>query len=167
LPTILFFLAISFVDLIATKGGLWYFGSMNNIYLGVDWGRRRVGVGVSDELGRMAHPLATLEPKSRAGLINALADLARERRVSTVVLGLPKHMNGSEGESAAAVRALGAELEQTGLKVSYWDERLTSWEAEGRLREGGGSRRAKGRVDRAAAALLLQSFLDSARAGRP
>ncbi len=136
---------------------------MNNIYLGVDWGRRRVGVAISDELGRMAHPLATLEPKSRARLVKSLSDLARERGVTVVVLGLPKHMNGAEGESAAAVRTLGAELEQAGLNITYWDERLTSWEAESRLREGGGSSRAKGRVDRAAAALLLQSFLDHER----
>lgn len=140
---------------------------MTKLYLGVDWGRRRVGVAVSDELGRMAHPLATLEPKSRAGLVKSLVDLARERGAAVIVLGLPKHMNGSEGESAAAVRALGAELEKAGLTVTYWDERLTSWEAEGRLREGGGSLRTKGRVDRAAAALLLQSFLDNERAGRP
>jgi putative Holliday junction resolvase len=139
---------------------------MTNIYLGVDWGRRRVGVAVSDELGRMAHPLATLEPNSRAGLVQSLSRLAQERGAATVVLGLPKHMNGSEGESAAAVRALGTELEKAGLKVVYWDERLTSWEAEGLLREGGGSLRAKGRVDRAAAAILLQSFLDNDRAGR-
>lgn len=139
---------------------------MTNIYLGVDWGRRRVGVAVSDELGRMAHPLATLEPKSRAELVKYLVDLAQERRATAFVLGLPKHMNGSEGESAIAVRVLGTELEKGGLKVVYWDERLTSWEAEGRLREGGGSLRAKGRVDRAAAAILLQSFLDNERAGR-
>lgn len=136
---------------------------MNNIYLGVDWGRRRVGVAISDELGRMAHPLATLEPKSRARLVKSLSDLARERGVTVVVLGLPKHMNGAEGESAAAVRTLGAELEQAGLNITYWDERLTSWEAESLLREGGGYSRPKGRVDRAAAALLLQSFLDHER----
>lgn len=134
---------------------------MIKIYLGVDWGRRRVGVAVSDELGRMAHPLATLEPKSLAGLVQSLVDLARERGAKAVVLGLPKHMNGSEGESAGAVRKFAAELEAAGLTVIFWDERLTSWEAEGRLREGGGFQKAKGRVDRAAAALLLQAYLDS------
>ncbi len=140
---------------------------MKNVYLGVDWGRRRVGVAVSDELGRMAHPVSTLEPKSLTGLVQSLAALARERGVTAIVLGLPKHMNGAEGESAAAVRRLGAELERAGQNIVYWDERLTSWEAEGRLREGGGSLRAKGRVDRAAAALLLQSFLDHDGKNRP
>jgi len=137
---------------------------VNKVYLGVDWGRRRVGVAVSDELGRMAHPLSTLEPKSLAGLVQTLADLARERGASAVVLGLPKNMNGTEGESAAAVRRLAEDLEIAGLKVIFWDERLSSWEAESRLREGGGPRRSKGRVDRAAAALLLQAFLDKERA---
>lgn len=136
---------------------------MKIIYLGVDWGRRRVGVAVSDELGRMAHPLATLEPKSLAGLVQTLAGLAKERRAAAVVLGLPKHMNGTEGESAGAVRTLASKLEAAGLPVIFWDERLSSWEAEGRLREGGGFHKAKERVDRAAAALLLQSFLDKER----
>lgn len=138
---------------------------MNHIYLGVDWGRRRVGVAVSDELGRMAHPLMTLEPKSLAGLVNSLTGLVRERGAAAVVLGLPKHMNGSEGESAHAVRQLAEKLETAGVTVNLWDERLSSWEAEGRLREGGGFAREKGRVDRAAAVLLLQSFLDRRRTG--
>lgn len=152
---------------IAAVEGLCYFGQVKNVYLGVDWGRRRVGVAVSDELGRMAHPVSTLEPKSLTGLVQSLAALARERGVTTIVLGLPKHMNGVEGESAVAVRKLAAELEGAGLTVTFWDERLSSWEAEGRLREGGVSSRAKGRVDRAAATLLLQSFLDHQRADVP
>lgn len=133
---------------------------MASVYLCVDWGRRRVGVAVSDEMGRMAHPLQTLEPKSLAGLIHAITVLARERGASTIVLGLPKNMNGTEGESAAAVRRLAGELEGKGLTVVFWDERLSSWEAESRLRESGGIGRSKGRVDRAAAALLLQAFLN-------
>jgi putative Holliday junction resolvase len=133
---------------------------MITVYMGVDWGRRRVGVAVSDELGRMAHPLKTLEPKSLAGLIHSLVELAREKGASVIVLGLPKHMNGTEGESAAAVRRLAGELEGAGLEVILWDERLSSWEAESRLRDGPGIGRSKGRVDRAAATLLLQAFLE-------
>jgi putative Holliday junction resolvase len=136
---------------------------VNRVYLGVDWGRRRVGVAVSDELGRMAHPLQTLEPKSLAGLVQALADVARERGASRIVLGLPKNMNGTEGESASAVRQLADRLVEAGLVVTFWDERLSSWEAESRLKDGGGIGRSKGRVDRAAAALLLQAFLDKNR----
>lgn len=132
-------------------------------YLGVDWGRRRVGVAVSDELGRMAHPLLTLEPKSLAGLVQSIVDIARQRGASRIILGLPTHMNGTEGESAAAVRKFATDLESAGLSVTFWDERLSSWEAEGRLREGGRAHREKGCVDRVAAALLLQSFLDHER----
>lgn len=138
---------------------------MKNVYLGVDWGRRRVGVAVSDELGRMAHPVSTVESHSLAGLVQSLVGLARERGATAVVLGLPRHMNGTEGESAGAVRKFAVELEAAGLPVIFWDERLSSWEATGRLREGGTSPREKGRVDRAAATLLLQSFLDHERAG--
>lgn len=96
-------------------------------------------------------------------LVQALADVARERGASRIVLGLPKNMNGTEGESASAVRQLADRLVEAGLVVTFWDERLSSWEAESRLKDGGGIGRSKGRVDRAAAALLLQAFLDKNR----
>ncbi len=92
---------------------------MKNVYLGVDWGRRRVGVAVSDELGRMAHPVSTLESHSLAGLVQSLVGLARERGAMAVVLGLPRHMNGTEGESAGAVRKFAVELEAAGYHAIH------------------------------------------------
>lgn len=134
------------------------------IYLGVDWGRRRVGVAVSDGLGLLAHPLGTLEDLSLDKVADRLVEWAKERQADGVVLGLPRHMDGREGESAEAARRLADQLIQRGLAVQFWDERLTSREAEDRLRAGGASaRRRRGKRDQAAAAVILQSFLDAAR----
>ena len=109
-----------------------------NICLGVDWGRQRVGVAVSDELGLLAHPLATIEARSLGDVVTRLTDLARERGADTVVLGIPRHMNGAEGDSATAAALLGRRLAEGGLRVEYVDERLTTVEAEARLRDGAG-----------------------------
>lgn len=135
-----------------------------NICLGVDWGRRRVGVAVSDELGLLAHPLATVEARSLEDVAARLAALARERGADTVVLGIPRHMNGTEGDSATAAALLGRRLAEGGLRVEYVDERLTTVEAEARLRDGGRSARSRrDRLDQAAAAVILQTYLDARR----
>jgi putative Holliday junction resolvase len=132
--------------------------------LGVDWGRARVGVAVSDELELIAHPLSTLAAGSLETVARELAALARARAAREVVLGLPLNMDGSEGDSARAARQLAERLRvDAGLPVTLWDERLSTWEAERRLGE---TRRAKkrgepGLRDRAAAAVILQSYLDS------
>jgi putative Holliday junction resolvase len=111
----------------------------------------------------MAHPAETLEPRSLEDLLQRLTALATSRGSVAVALGLPMNMDGTEGESAAAVRELGRRLESKGLTVHLWDERLTSWEAAGRMKAIGRRVRSKGVVDRAAAAILLQSFLDHRR----
>lgn len=135
-----------------------------NVCLGVDWGRRRVGVAVSDELGLLAHPLTTIEGASLDGVVDQLAALARDRRADTVVLGVPRNMDGTEGGSATAAALLGRRLGERGLRVDYVDERLTTIEAEERLRAGGRSSRARReRRDQAAAAVILQSYLDARR----
>lgn len=135
-----------------------------NVCLGVDWGRRRVGVAVSDELGLLAHPLTTIEGVSLDGVVDQLVALARERRANTVVMGLPRNMDGTEGGSATAAALLGRRLEDRGLRVDFVDERLTTVEAEERLRAGGRSSRARReRRDQAAAAVILQSYLDVRR----
>ena len=134
--------------------------------LGVDWGRARTGVAVSDELGMFAHPLALVETASPEELARRLEEEARGRGARRVVLGLPKNMDGSEGDSAAAVRRLGERLAALGLEVTYWDERLTTWEAEKFLgRERGlSAKKRKEAKDQLAACLILQSFLDKGRA---
>lgn len=128
----------------------------------IDLGKVRVGVAVADELGMYAHPRPPLDGKRPRVAIEALAALAREEGVKRFLVGLPLTLDGRQGP--AAQRAL--EFAQTladasGVPVEMVDERLSTVEASRRLREGGtGSRKARGRVDGAAAALLLQAWLD-------
>jgi putative Holliday junction resolvase len=135
------------------------------ISLGVDWGRVRVGVAVSDGLGLMAHPAATLSGESPSRLAEELLRLAREHKAESIVLGLPRNMDGTEGESAAEVRRLAKRLEEAGCAVVLWDERLTTWEAERILVERVGRRgeKRKKAKDELAACLILQSYLDARR----
>lgn len=132
--------------------------------LALDWGLRRVGVAVSDGLGLMAHPVGTIPAGPGAELAERVRRLAAERGADRIVLGLPRNMDGTEGESAARARRLAEDLRAaTGLPVDLWDERLTSWEADRIL--SGASRpspeKRKMIRDTLAACLILQGYLDS------
>ncbi len=130
--------------------------------LALDWGRVRVGVALSDLMGMFAAPYDTFAAKPRAELLRRISKVIEEEEVNTVAVGLPMNMDGSEGESAKQARILAGEVEELGVKVVMIDERLSSFEAERKLREIGiQPSRDKGRVDRAAAAIMLQEFLDS------
>jgi putative Holliday junction resolvase len=131
--------------------------------LGIDHGEKRVGLALSDEEGRIAHPLATLERRDHAKLIEQIADIAREREVTTFVVGLPLHLDGSEGASARRARRFAEKLgEKTAITVVLWDERMTTALADRALAEAGvRAKSRKDKVDRVAAALLLQSWLDA------
>ncbi|HTM45751.1 MAG TPA: Holliday junction resolvase RuvX [Polyangiaceae bacterium] len=135
--------------------------------IGVDFGLRRVGIAVADELGTMAHARPYLDGRDIPKLIAALCELAKTEAISTFVIGLPKSMAGSEGLPALRVRRFAAALaKQSGAKIEFMDERLSTVEASARLREQGlDSRKMKDRIDGAAAAILLQSWLDSPRQG--
>jgi putative holliday junction resolvase len=133
--------------------------------LAVDSGTKRVGLALSDPTGTIAQPLTTIEAEPRGTLAARLADLAREKDVSKIVVGLPRRMDGSLGPEAKAARRLATELRGTsGLPVELVDERLTTAAAEKALLEEG-VRREKRRasIDRVAAALLLQAHLDRKR----
>jgi putative Holliday junction resolvase len=138
--------------------------------LGLDFGRRRIGLAVSDAEGIFAFPAGAIERTNHAKDLAALADVIRERGVRCIVLGLPLHLDGRAGEMADAVRAFAGELERvTGLPVELMDERWTTREAERALHEAGrprGRRRRGGRgdVDAAAAAILLRTWLERRRA---
>jgi len=138
---------------------------MSDKILAIDFGRRRVGVAVSDALGLLAHARETLHYTSRRDLYDRLQILAREEGAAQFVIGLPRRMDGSEGDMAELVRAVAHELgERTGLPVKLWDERFTSVQAERLLTERGISfSREKDRVDRLAAVFILQSYLDRAK----
>jgi putative Holliday junction resolvase len=133
--------------------------------LGIDVGRVRVGVAVADELGLLAHPRAHLDGRDPRRAVEALLQIARSEEIGTFVVGLPRTLRGEEGPSARRARRFARELgERTGLPVELRDEWLSTREAKTRLREQGvREREARDRVDSAAAAVVLQSWLDARR----
>ena len=133
--------------------------------LGLDFGSRTVGVAVSDGLLLTAQGVETIERKDENKLRKTCArieELVKEYEVSTIVLGLPKNMNNTEGERVEKTKEFGTMLERrTGLPVAYWDERLTSVAAEQILMESGVRREnRKAVIDKVAAGLILQGYLD-------
>lgn len=133
--------------------------------LGLDIGRKRIGVAGCDRTGLIATGLTTLYRQSFATLVEALADLVHERQAELLVVGLPLTMEGNEGFQARQVRKLGDRLGRAlDLPIVYVDERLTSVEAEQLIQaERRSPRDNKGLVDRKAAALILQRWLDQRR----
>ncbi len=129
---------------------------------GIDLGSVRVGVALSDELGLMAHPRPPLVGGDRRALLEALVEFAEAERVERFVVGLPRTLDGREGSAARAARLFAAALERrSGIPVTLTDEWLTTREAHQRFRSQGVSQRdSRGRIDGAAAALILQSWLD-------
>ncbi|HEY8834758.1 MAG TPA: Holliday junction resolvase RuvX [Chthoniobacterales bacterium] len=129
--------------------------------LGIDLGRARIGVAVSDELGMLAHPVETIPASTDAP--RRIAEIVREKDAERVVVGLPRHMNGSVGTGATEALAFAKKL-QTLLpcEVVTWDERLTTTAANRALRESGRKTRdSRGVVDQIAAQMILQGYLDS------
>ena len=134
--------------------------------LALDYGAKRIGMAVSDADGEFAFPAGVLERRGLARDLEALAGLAQERGVVRVVVGLPLHLDGRKGpEAEAAQRFADAVGQATGLPVSLLDERWTSREAERALREAQPRRRKRrnAKLDAAAAALLLRTFLEIER----
>jgi putative Holliday junction resolvase len=133
--------------------------------LGIDYGQKRIGVAVSDALGIAATPVEVIQLPTPAAAADRVAELARDREAEVLVFGLPFNMDGSDHPSAHRVQAFaGLCAERTGLPVEYVDERLTTKQAERHLWAAGQTRKGrKGKVDKVAAALLLQNWLDSRR----
>ena len=129
--------------------------------LAVDWGRRRIGLAVSDPTGVIATALPTLTVGGRVEAIRRVAAVARETGAERVVVGLPLHMSGARGEAALAVERFAEGLgRRTDLPVETYDERLTSALSQRRLHEQGvRTGHAKGKVDAGAALALLESYL--------
>jgi putative holliday junction resolvase len=131
--------------------------------LGVDYGTVRVGLAVSDPERRLASPLGTYERRGREPDARHFRKLVEDEEVGRLVVGLPVHLDGREGQKAAEARKFGAWLaEVTGLPVTFFDERFTTVEAEGFLLAAGlTNKRRKARRDRVAAQILLQSYLEA------
>ena len=130
--------------------------------LGIDPGEKRIGLALSDPLGITAQGLPTIQIKSPADAAEKISMVAREKEVVKIIIGLPLNMDGSEGEQADRSYHLGSLLEELlGLPVIFRDERLTSRQAELVLLEADmRRRRRKEHVDRLAAQIILQCYLD-------
>lgn len=131
--------------------------------LGLDLGRKRIGVAVSDPEGIIALPVEVVLHQSLALSIERIRGLATEYEVCEVVIGLPVQMSGEEGIEAGRARTFGAALEEaTGIPVVFWDERLSTAAAQRVLIDTGMKReRRRQHIDSAAAAVILQGYLDS------
>jgi putative holliday junction resolvase len=131
--------------------------------LAIDHGTRRMGIAISDELKMIAQPVGFLPAEPFTAFLDALKNLVREKEVEIVIVGMPRNMDGSYGEAALKVQEFVAVLKNAlALPIRTWDERLTSVQANRFLAQAevrGRERRQK--VDQTAAAILLQSYLDS------
>ncbi|MCS7089107.1 MAG: Holliday junction resolvase RuvX [Verrucomicrobiota bacterium] len=132
--------------------------------LALDYGTRRVGVAISDELGMLARPLGFLTAEPFERFVEDLRRLVEAHGVGQIVVGMPRNMNGSYGAAAETVRAWMNRLEQVlSIPLVAWDERLTTVQAQRMLHEAGlPGRKQRIRLDSSAATILLQSYLDRA-----
>jgi putative Holliday junction resolvase len=130
--------------------------------LALDYGSRRIGLALSDPTGTLARPLPFLPAQGDVKLAREIKAIAENEKAGLILLGLPRHMNGSFGEAAEKVRAFAAVLsEKTAIPLRFVDERLSTVQAGRQLQEAGRDTRAqRNRIDSEAAAVLLQGYLD-------
>ncbi len=131
--------------------------------LALDLGKKRIGLAVSDALGITAHGLPTLQRTTIRADVAEIERIAAEHDVRLILLGYPLHMSGREGRQVQYTRDFAEYFtERTGREIRFWDERMTSIEAERVLKESGISiaKRAKA-VDKLAAQILLESYLEA------
>jgi putative Holliday junction resolvase len=135
--------------------------------LGIDFGRARIGVAISDELQLLAHPLETIDATKNA--IERIAAIVRERKIDNVVVGIPRRMSGEIGQAATEALKFVEKLRAVlPCEVVTWDERLSTVAANRALREAGKkTRTTRGYVDQVAAQMILQGYLDSRQKSVP
>lgn len=135
---------------------------MKSRWLGIDHGNSRIGVAISDELGSFAHPYRTLQ--AGVNVTGEIQAIVKQERIDGIVVGLPKNMDGTLGASAESAKTFGQKLGQLvpEVKIIFWDERLTTREAQRALHAAGkNAKQSKKIIDQVAAQILLQSYLDS------
>ena len=137
--------------------------SLNGRVLALDLGKKRIGLAMSDLLGITAQGLPTLQRTRIRDDLDALARVIDENNVTLILMGHPLHMSGREGRQAEYTREFASRLaNRTGLEIRFWDERLTTVEAQRVLRSSGiGIEKRARAVDRLSAVILLSSYLDS------
>ena len=133
--------------------------------MGLDVGDKTIGVAVSDLMGLTAQGVKTIKRVGQKKDIEALKEIIKERQVNKIVSGLPKNMNGTLGPQGEKVIKFCELLEEeTGIKIEYWDERLSTVAAERTLIQGNVRREnRKGVIDMVAAVIILQGYLDRQR----
>ena len=133
--------------------------------LGLDMGSKTIGVALSDPLGWTAQGITTIRRTKKEQDLEELHKICNEYGVETVVVGLPKNMNGTLGPQGEKVIKFCELLEEeTGIKIEYWDERLSTVAAERTLIQGNVRREnRKGVIDMVAAVIILQGYLDRQR----
>jgi putative Holliday junction resolvase len=131
--------------------------------MALDLGEKRIGVAVSDEQRMIARSYAVLKRKSRRDDYERFVRIIEEQQIRLLIVGLPIMLNGEEGRQAIWVRDYAEELRGClNIPVKFWDESLTTIEAKASLRARGyGHKRMQAKVDAVAAAIILQSYLDS------
>ncbi|MDB6111459.1 MAG: rnhD [Pedosphaera sp.] len=131
--------------------------------LAIDHGTKRIGLAISDELGVIAQPLEFVLAEPFAGFLSRLKEIIKEKQVELLLVGMPRNMDGSYGPAALKVQEFMAVLKDTvAIPIKSWDERLTSAQANRFLIAANVRRdQRKEKVDKMAAAILLQSYLDS------
>ena len=129
--------------------------------LSIDYGERRTGLAITDELGITAQGLDTIIAASEEDVLRKVVEIVRKYEAGKILLGLPLNMNGSESEKSEKVRAFGKALEmETSLPVVYWDERMTSMQAKRVMAEMEmKSYGKKHLLDRISATLMLQEYM--------
>lgn len=135
------------------------------IILGLDIGDARTGVAISDELGIGAHPLCTIQRRSRKAVLAELQELVTTHQVERIVVGLPLQLDGETGTQARKIKQFADKLgQQVNLPIIFWDESFTTVEAAQILR-GTRKRRKKRKqvIDQVAAVLILEGYLDELR----
>ena len=131
--------------------------------LAIDYGSQRIGLALSDPTGTLARPLPFVPAKGDAKLAREIAALAVKEQAETLLLGLPRNMDGTSGEAAIKVQAFATELgKATTIRIKLIDERLTTVQASRQLQESGkNTRKQRGQIDSESACVLLQSYLDT------
>ena len=128
--------------------------------LGIDYGRRRIGLALSDPTLLIASPLIIIENRGIKKTTTQILDIMRQHEVGQIVVGLPLHANGDESEMSREARQFGQVFADLGYPVTWVDERYTSMTAEEMI---GNNPRRKELVDKVAASIILQIYLDERR----
>jgi len=131
--------------------------------LGIDYGAKRIGLAISDETSQIAFPLCVLQNSGPRRVAEEINKIITERNVESLVLGLPLNLDGTKGIAADNLERFASFLKQhVKVPVEFWDERLSTRIAERAMIEGGLRREHRRQcIDRAAAQIILQSYLDA------